>query len=67
MDLNRFLNNLVQYFEHDLLGPIPFQDKGASGGRKRCHPRHIKLGIRADDLESQAIRAEARADSLRTH
>ncbi len=60
-------SKLIQYFDHDLLGSIPFKDLGAfdhkrDGTANRCHPRQIKLGVKMSPAESRETRAQIADD-----
>ena len=60
-------SDLVQYFDHDLLGSIPFKDLKAfdfkrDGTANRCHPRYIQLGIKMRPAESRETRAQIADD-----
>ena len=60
-------SDVIQYFDHDLLGSIPFKDLKAfdftrDGEARRCHPRYIKLGVKMSAKESRETRAQIADD-----
>ena len=57
------LSNAVQFFEDDILGAVPFKDRGAANHAEKARPTQIKLLITVKPNHARELR-QAIADDI---